>query len=206
VDPWVSKQITCSPSCPASQEAGLHRALPSEAPSPEASLQLPPWACPLPCRGWSWAGLAAHHTGRQRAASFVRSPRSQAASPLDTLLNLQAKWTSCCRKPWFWCIKRPSADRSYQKACKHCSCRLAESHCEAARCPAKTGTSCTLRVAAFLTRAILLLARECPGTLSFAPETAQRHLVFRIRHGLALEVIITVNFPSRKDIFLFIVR
>lgn len=50
-------------------------------------------------------------------------------------------------------------------------------------------------------------ARKCPGTLSFLPETAQLHLVFWTGCGLAQKVIIiALNFPRRKGIFLFMAR
>lgn len=104
---------------------------------------------------WSWDGLTAH-----RATSRVKSRLSQAASPLASLLNLKAKWTSCCGKPWFQRIKRSSAGEACQKGHRHCLCRWAERHCNVARCPAKRGTSFTLRAAGFLTGAILLLGQE----------------------------------------------
>lgn len=119
------------------------------------------------------------------ATSPVLSPLSQAASPLASLLNLQAKWTSCCGKPWFQWVKQSSAGESCHKACKHCSCCLAQSRCQAARCPAKRGTSFTLRAAGFLTRAAFLLGRKMPGNtvLSSWDSTAAPCLPNRMLSG-----------------------
>lgn len=112
----------------------LHRVLgslaPGKVPGPKASPQLPPRlifqgkSCPLCCLDvhWSVGGLAADWASRQS----VKSALSQAASSLAPLLNLKAKWTSCCGKPQCQCIKRSPAGEACQEAPQHCSCCLAE--------------------------------------------------------------------------------
>lgn len=70
--------------------------------------------------------------------------------------------TSCCRKPQFQCTQWSSAGQVCQKVYKHCFWHLAGRFCDVARCPAKTGTSFTLRVSGFLMGAILRLGQEMP--------------------------------------------
>lgn len=117
---------------------GVHRVLgslaPGKVPGPKASPQLPPRlifqgkSCPLCCLDahWSTGGLAAGWASRQRATSRVKSLLSQAASSLASLLNLKAKWTSCCGKPRCQRSKRSPAGEACQEAPQHCSCCLAE--------------------------------------------------------------------------------
>lgn len=92
---------------------------------------------PLTCLGTpcSWGSLAVHQ------AACVKSPLSQSASLHSCLPNLQAKWTYCCSKPQFLCIKQFFAWKSCQQTCKQWSCQMAESHFEGARCPDKRGAT-----------------------------------------------------------------
>lgn len=64
----------------------------------------------------------------QQAESHITSKvsLSQAASSLASLLNLKAKWASCCGKPRCQRIKRCPAGEACQGAPQHCSCCLAE--------------------------------------------------------------------------------
>lgn len=116
----------------------LHRVLrslaPGKVPGPKASPQLSPRlvfqgkSCPLCCLDahWSMGGLAVDWASRQRATLRVKSALSQAASSLASLLNLKAKWTSCCGKPRCQCIQHSPAGEACQEAPQHCSCCLAE--------------------------------------------------------------------------------
>lgn len=93
---------------------------------------------------------------------IVKSPLSWAASLLAALLDLKNR-TSCCRKPQFQRTQWSSAGEVCQKVHKHYFWHRAGSLCNVARCPAKTGTSFTLRASGFLMGAILLPGQEMSG-------------------------------------------